>query len=302
MSSIQIFGLSPKRSRPLLSGLCCIAAVFAAPVVRAADLDRPHLARVSAYADLADLALAAPVVIAAKVHAVVRVGRKSAPDLAVGVRRYLVRADVISAILAPGAVPSRIEYLWDVANPNRPDIDDARVLVFLQPVANQPDRFRLVSARAQIVADPSIEARVRGILLQARDPVLAGGRVIGVTRAFTVPGALPGDAETQIFLRTAGSKPASLVVTSHQGEPKRYAAAFGDAIDAGASPVKQGTLAWYDLACGLPPQLPAEATVELDAVQRAAVVADYAFVLGALGPCGRTSADDNSTPTEAQSG
>lgn len=281
--------------------VCCIAALLAATPAYARPDDRPGLARVTAYADLADLALAAPVVVAVRIHAFVRVGRKDAPGLAPGSRRYLVRADVERAVVAPGPVPSRIEYLWDVPSPTRPEIDDQDALLFLAPVAGKPDQFRLVRPGAQIAANAALEARVRTILTEARNAPVR--KAVEVTRAFTVPGSVPGEAETQIFLKTDASVPISLVIVSRPGEAKRWTSATGDTIDTDAPPPARDTLAWYTLACGLPRAVPPAATAELDEGQRATVAADYAYVLNALGPCrGAPPKEASSTPTDKVSG
>ena len=287
---------------PLLSAWCAAALALAASAA-ARGGERPGLARVTAYADLADLAVGAPIVIAARIHAVVRVGRKSAPGLAQGARRYLVRANVERAIFAPGPVPSRIEYLWDVDSPDRPDIDDRPVLLFLAPVPGRADQFRLVRPNAQIAADPALEARVRTILTEAHAPQAPPAKAISVTSAFTVPGAVPGEAETQIFLEAKDAQPSSLVILTRPGEAKRWTASFGDTIDTDAPAIRRDTLAWYSLACGLPRALPTTATADLDDAARAAVAADYAFVLKDLGPC-RVSLpkDASSTPTDTVSG
>ena len=269
----------------------------------ARDMNRPGLAPTGGFAALADLTLASKAVIAGRVRSVVRVPRSATQDLEPGARRYLVRVDVTRAILAPGEIPARIEYLWDAQSPRRPAIDSADVLVFLVPVPGKADQFRLVSAGAQIADTAETEATVRKLAAEGRDPKLAGRRVTGVSKAFTVPGSVPGEAETQIFLKTTGSEPISLVVISRPGEAKRYSAAFGDTIDESAGPVKPGTLAWYDLACGLPRTLPDDAVAELDEGQKATVAADYAFILKAIGKCGAAPVNDaSSQPTDATSG
>lgn len=204
------------------SATLALMLLGSADPTRAAVDDRPRLAAPGGFTELARLTLAAPTILVGKVHAVVRVGRRDAPGLAEGSRRYLVRADVVRAILAPGAVPSRVEYLWDAASPRRPAIDDAAVLLFLRPTPGFADRFQLVAEDGQVADTPSAETTVHRLAAEARDPTLAGRRVTGVTKAFTVPGSVPGEAETQIFLRTTGSEPISLVVVSRPGEPKRY--------------------------------------------------------------------------------
>jgi hypothetical protein len=102
-----------------------------------------------------------------------------------------------------------------------------------------------------------------------------------VTSAFRVPGAVPGEAESQFFLSTRDGRPVSLVVLTRPGEGRRLTVATGDVIDDAAQPVSKETLLWYRLACGLPPKLPA-------GIGDAAVADDYRFVLTSLGPCGRT--------------
>ena len=279
-----------------------MALLLAAPALAAREL-RPGMAHRAAYADLADLALAAPVVLAARVHSVVRVGRRNAPGLAPGVRRYLVRADVQAALVAPGPVPARVEYLWDVASPDRPDIDDEDALLFLAPDPAAPDRFRLVSPVAQLAADPGLETRVRAILKAAHAAPPPPARVTAVTRASVTPGDVPGASSTQIFADTADGRPVSLVVSTHPGAAKRWGAALGDAIGDDVAPPPRDTIAWYRLACGLPAKLPEAATADLDEGARATAAADYAFVLKDLGSCGRSPANEaSSTPTDAQSG
>ncbi len=298
VSSIQT---PSRRDRANWLTAALAAALAAAPVPGLTAPDRPGVARVSAYADLADLALAAPVVLAARVRATIRVPRKSAPDLVPGARRYLVRADVARAILAPGPVPSRVEYLWDVPSEVRPDIDDRDVLLFLLPTPGRPDQFRLARPNAQIAADAALEARVATILREAHAATPA--KTVTVTRAFTVTGAVPGEVETQIFLKTDASLPTSLVVISRPGEARRWTSASGDTIDTDAPPPQRDTLAWYGLACGLPRALPPAATADLDPALRPQAASDYAFVLSQLGACrGTPPKDASSTPTDNASG
>lgn len=271
------------RSIPLPHVLALVFAAIAAP----AAAQRAGPAAVTAYADLADLALAAPVVARGQVDRFDRLSERDAPGVAPGSRRYLVRLRVASALKAPEAVPETIEYLWDAPGRERPRLRKAEVIAFLAPVAGRARQFRLTRPNAQIAATPAVEATLRAQLAEARDPALARRRVLGVTRAFTVAGTVPGEAETQIFLRTASAEPVSLVVVSRPGEPRRWSAAFGDTIDEAGAPVVPATLAWYYLACGLPAALPAAAVDELAPETARAAADDYAFVRRALGPCGR---------------
>ena len=79
----------------------------------------------------------------------------------------------------------------------------------------------------------------------------------------------------------------SLVVLSRPGQPKMFSVATGDIIDDAAAGVKDGSLLWYQLACGLPRGLPNTSTTTLDSENAAAAKADYRFVLDSLGPCDR---------------
>ncbi len=83
----------------------------------------------------------------------------------------------------------------------------------------------------------------------------------------------------------------SLAVLRRPGEEPRYAVALGEMVDEAAGPPARDTLLWYRLACGLPPALPTSAVADLQPQDAAAAAADYRFVLGALGPCGRTRGD-----------
>ena len=235
----------------------------------------------ASFADLAAMSLAAPVVVRATVGKAERLGKRDAPDVSAGAARLLVTAATTAAIAAPGAVPPRLSYLVDVAldaHGRPPKLVGDDVLLFVRPGAT-PDQVALIAAQGAVPWTADADATVRRILTAARRgdaPV-----VTGVTSAFRVPGAVPGEAESQFFLSTREGKPVSLVVLTRPGEGRRLTVATGDVIDDAAKGVEPRTLLWYRLACGLPPKLPA-------AIDDAAVADDYAFVRTSLGPCGRT--------------
>ena len=108
--------------------------------------------------------------------------------------------------------------------------------------------------------------------------------ITGVGNAFHVPGTLPGEGETQVFLQTANGAPVSLQILRRPGEQPRWSVSLGDIVDEGAGPPARDTLLWYRLACGLPRELPATAFEAEDANARLARE-DYATVLASLGPC-----------------
>lgn len=279
--------------RVVMIGLMLLAATPA----RAAEPARA--APLTAFAPLAALTLAAPAVLSGRVAFAHRLPPRLAPDAAAGTRRFLVRMDVAAALKAPGAVPVRVEYLWDAAG-TKQAIEGTAVIAFVAPVVGRADQFRLVGPDALVEATPVAEGITRRIVAEAAAGTAR--QVTGVTRAFTVPGTIPGEAETQIFLSTSGG-PASLVVVSRPGEPRGWSVAFGDRIDEAGGPVARDTLGGYYLACGLPALLPAAALDELDPALRPDAAADYAFVRASVGPCARPPANEaSSTPTPSQSG
>ena len=108
----------------------------------------------------------------------------------------------------------------------------------------------------------------------------------GVGAAFHVPGSLPGEGETQIFLQTADARPVSLSVLRRPGEEPRWAVALGEIVDEAATPPARDTLLWYRLACFLPATLPQASTASLEEADARQASEDYAFVLARLGACG----------------
>ena len=254
--------------------LILLAAAAPAPVAPGAT---------PTYADLTTLTLNAPIIVRATVSRVERLDAKAAPDVAAGHARLLVGAALAAALLAPQAVPAEIEYLVEVpldARGKLPKLKGATVLLFVRP-GTRAGQVVLVSASAQLAATAEREATVRAVLGEMRAGTVPV--VTGIGSAFHVPGAIPGEAESQIFLTTAASRPVSLVVLSRPGQDRSFSVALGDVVDDAAAPVKRDTLLWYRLACTLPRTLPAGIATE----NRAALESDYAFVLTQLGSCTR---------------
>lgn len=271
--------------RSLWIGTLLAAAAAAAP------RESPPPAPPLGYADTADLALAAPV--AAHVRAVdaIPLKKEQAAGVRPGFYRFYVEADVISLIRSPQPLPARISYVVDLpagSNGKPPRLPkSADYLILAAPVADHMGEVRLIAPDAQLPWSPAGEERLRAILREAmapsRPPLIAG-----VGRAFHVPGSLPGESETQIFLQTADGRPVSLSILRRPGERPRWSVALSEIVDEAAAPPARDTLLWYRLACSLPPSLPAhsipEGTSDADA---AAIRADYRLVLDSLGPCGR---------------
>jgi hypothetical protein len=242
------------------------------------------------YADLADLVLAAPVVADATIRSTARIKGAEAAGVAAGRQRLYVTADVTALIRGAGGTPPRIGYLLDIApdaNGRFAKLKKMRVLVLARPVPGSPDQLQLVAPDAQLPWTPGTDARVRAIARAAVAPD-AAPQVTGIGNAFHVPGALPGEGETQVFVQTADRSPMSLSILRRPGERPRWAVALSEVVDEAAGPPPHETLLWYRLACGLPQTLPEHATATLSAADAERAGVDYAFVLAQLGPCGRT--------------
>jgi hypothetical protein len=243
------------------------------------------------FADIADLTLAAPVVLRATVLKAERLNRKEAPDVAAGRVRMLMTAGVQGVLTSREVVPARIEYLWEGpldARGKPPKLKGADLLLFLRRVPGREGQYQLASPNGQIAWTARADAGVRRVLTDSRSPELRDLRITGIGNAFHVRGSIPGEAESQIFLTTASGRPVSLVVLSRPGEAKRFSVALSDVIDDAAASVPRDTLMWYRLACALPAAVPPSATGELNDEDRAAVALDYRFVRDSLGPCART--------------
>ncbi|WP_156351495.1 hypothetical protein [Sphingomonas sp. Leaf25] len=239
-----------------------------------------------AYARLARLALQSPVVVDAVIRSAARIPPAEATGLAPGHVRYFVTADVGALIRAGGALPARIGYLVDVPFDPRgraPNLKRQRIIAFARPVAGAADQIQLVTPDAQFTWDPALDARVRGVVREVVDPA-APPTITAVGNAFHVPGTLPGEGETQIFLQTTTGDPVSLLVLRRPGEERRWALALGDIIDEAGGPPRRDTLAWYRLACTLPATLP-DASVQSGGADAVIAREDYRFVRDALGTC-----------------
>lgn len=266
-----------------------LMAVMAAALAAPGESQAPT-APAPTYADLADLALAAPVAAQVRVARAVAVKAERAPGLRPGFERFYVEADLVSLIRAPQSLPARLAYLVDLPRDSKGKAAKPRkgseYLLLAAPVAGRPGELRLIAPDAQIAATAERAATLRAIVREASS-ASPPPRIAGIGRAFHVPGAIRGESETQIFLLTAGGTPVSLTVLRRPGETPLWAVALSEIVDEAAAPPAPGTLLWYRLACGLPRTLPSQSLAEAGD-NSAAIEADYRLVLERLGPCVRT--------------
>ena len=249
------------------------------------------------YADVADLAAAAPMAIHARIASAAALKPERAPGVTVGYSRFYIEADVVSLIRGKGPLAARISYLVDLplgANGKPAKLKKKQpVLLFARPVAagaagaTSTNSIRLVAPDAQLPWDPATEARLRAVLTELVKPG-APPAITGFANGFHVPGTLPGEGETQLFFDTATGEPMSLTILTSADGSRRWAAAFGEIVDGSAAVPARDTLAWYRLACGLPRQLPMNKLAGTPPEDRGKAASDYGVVLGALGDCTRT--------------
>ncbi|WP_176597521.1 hypothetical protein [Sphingobium sp. 15-1] len=285
-----------KSTMPLrkLALLCLISAAqsqISAAQTTAGSIAAQPSERIAgpSYADIADLADAAPLVAQARIGNIIKLKPGQAGTVPAGYQRVYVEANVANLIRGEGGISPTVRYLFDApldARGKMPKLKKAQVILFARPGA-RPGEIQLVARDAQIIASPAEIARVRAILseLVANN---APPRITGLGDAFHVAGTIAGEGETQIFLRTENGDPVSLSILRRPGQEPRWAVALGEIVDEAARPPARGSLLWYRLACGLPGALPARSVRALSPQDAEAARADYQVVLNALGSCGRT--------------
>ena len=276
----------------VLVGILTAASAACIAAQQPAAVELPGTAPAS-YVEIADLVIAAPIVVDATISRTTRIKGAEAASVPPGFVRYYVEADVAALIRGPGAIPPRIGYILDAPlgpGGRQPRYRKARVLLFARPVAGSATQVQLVGPQAQRAWSPELDALARRIAGEVLAPD-APPVVTGIGNAFHVPGSLPGEGETQVFLTTQDRRPVSLNILRRPGEQPRWAVALSEIVDDAAGPPARDTLLWYRLACGLPRDLPARSTQALEPADAAVARADYRYVLDRLGPCTRSAGE-----------
>lgn len=268
----------------------CIASIIAvfSPAATLADSLPPAPAAAS-YADLADLADGAALVIRASPRKLVQLEPDRAPGLRQGWGRFYVEAKTEALVAGTGSLGQQLRYLVDLpldAKGKAPKLKKKSVVLFARAVASRPGELQLVAPDAQVLWDPGLDLRLRGVLKEIYAPD-APQRIAALREAIHVAGNLAGAGETQLFFTNAKGEPVALTVTRSPGEAPRWGVSFSELVAAEGAPPARDTLGWYRLACFLPATMPASAAVSGSTVDRAAATRDYRFVIEALGPCPR---------------
>lgn len=271
--------------------LLAVAGVQYAPLVHAdsqAPAPTPAAAPALTYADLAGLADAAPLVVRVSPRKIARLEPARAPGLKPGRARLYIEAKTEALVAGQASLGEVLRYLVDVpldAKGKPVNLKKKSVVLFAR--LGRPGELQLVSPDAQLIWDPVLDVRLRGILSELLAPG-APQRITGVREAIHVGGNLAGEGETQIFLATANEEPAAITVNRSPGQPPRWSVSFSEVLEQSGKVPPRDTLAWYRLACFLAPELPVGATESGSASDRAMAADDYRYVLRQLGPCPRT--------------
>lgn len=267
-----------------------IAAAMAATQVTASAQPVAPASIGPTYADLADLADSAPVVVKANVRKAIKVKNERAPGLRPGFVRLYIQAQTTALLAGNSAIGESLAYLVDMPIDERgkaPSLKKRDVILFARPVPGRPGELQLVKPGAQLLATPASEARVRDVLTALVAPD-APAKVNGVREIIFVPGTLAGEGETQMFLTTADRSAASITVRHEPNRPPQWGVSFSELVADVSRPPARGTLEWYRLACFLPPLPPPGANLSEGAFAKRQAEEDYRFVLRELGPCERT--------------
>lgn len=239
------------------------------------------------YAALTNLMVDAPAVIDATIRDTTFLKGPDAANVPAGQAKFYILSDIGALIRGPNGLAPRVAYLVQVpldARGKPPKLKKRRVILFARPVANRPGEIQLAAPGAQFDWTPALDSRVRGIARELVAPD-APPKITGIGNVFHVPGTLPGEGETQIFLTTADSRPVSLSILRRPGQEPKWAVALAEIVDEAAEPPARDTLLWYRLACGLPRALPDAATGAMEPNDARTALEDYALVIRALGSC-----------------
>ncbi len=281
-------------ARPTIVLMATVAAVLVAPPTTFAQ--RPRAGTIvpadpaPPYAQVADLVLRSPVIIDATIRRTQTLKGVEAAGAAPGRVRLYVEADVLALVRGTDSVPARIGYLLDVIPDARgkiPKLNRLRVLLYARAVPGKANQIQLTGLDSQRPWAPALDTLSRQIATEALAPD-APPIVTGVGNAFHVPGSLPGEGETQIFLTTRDNRPVSLSILRRPGEQPRWSVALSEIVDEAAAAPVRDTLLWYRLACALPAQLPPASLEKMSGSDAATAQEDYTFVIRSLGRCNRS--------------
>lgn len=277
----------------VLFAIVTITSVFPATVSSGAvaqTVQKSALQPVLSYADLVDLSDPAAVIAKVRIRKQATLEPERSPGLKKGHARLYIVARVEESLKGNLPVGESIRYLSDVpldARGKAPSLKGQDVFAFARTVPGKPADLQLVAPDAQIAGGDPLGARLRAILAELAAPDRPP-RVQGVRDILAVPGNLAGESETQVFLTTEGDGTALVSVVRRPGAAPAWGVSWDELVDGAGGPPARDTLAWYRLACFLPPAIPRGANLGARPDVRVLAEEDYRLVLRALGECPRS--------------
>ncbi len=238
------------------------------------------------YAVVAQKVTGAPAIVDLTVTRAAELKPERAGPLPAGIARVYIEANVNSLIRGSTGLPPQIRFLADIPTTSRgraPELKNGRFFAFGR--ISGTGELQLNGGDSLLPYGPQTDALVRGIAREAV-AINAPPAITGVDSAFFVPGNLPGEGETQIFLSTATDQPIAISVLSRPGQERRWSVSLTEIVDIAADAPRRDTLLWYRLACnGLPARLPDAALTGSDPQRDARAREDYQFVRRSVGTC-----------------
>jgi hypothetical protein len=242
------------------------------------------------YADIGDLGLSAGIVGDVIITKITKLDKITSAAAPLGFGRILAEARITALIRGPAGQSPLVRFLADVPLDQKgrlPRLKKQRFILFADRVDANNMQVQLLNRHALRPWDPLLDQRVRSLLQEAA-AVGAAPRITGIQQLFSVPGSIPGENETQIFLNSANGQPISVSVLRRPGQGPRWIVSLDEIVDEAAAYPARDTLTWYRLACFLPRNLPPALLDGANPEQDRIAAEDYGFVMQQLGPCPRT--------------
>jgi len=267
--------------------LACLLA-FAVLGPRTALAQEPSAsAPIFTYVDLVDLGDSSNLVVRAQIRKQTKVGPERSPGLRPGAVRLLLEAQTEALFSGSAAIGQSLRLLADFpldAKGKPPKLKEVSLIFFGREVPGRPGELQLVTPYSYMPVTTNDEARLRSVLRELAEPDKPP-HITGIREAISIAGNLAGESETQVFLQTEEGEPVSLTIMRRPGMAPRWGVAWSELVDQSAKPPEPATLAWYSLACSLPPALPPSANISNDEASRLRAAQDYRVVIEQLGPC-----------------
>lgn len=244
------------------------------------------------FEDLADLSDASDHILRVRVIKQATVEAERSPGLKPGFVRIFAVGTIKQVLHGGEGLTEVVRYLVDLPTDTQgkaPRIKGDQYLIFARSVPGRPGEIVLAFPGAQLLADAELEGRLAPLVAEMYGPG-APPRLTGIGTVLSVAGNLAGESETQIFIDTRDSGPVLLSVLRRPGLPPSWGFSWSELVDQAEQPPARGSVAWYRLACTLPPAIPPAAHRSGSPEDRRRAALDYALVIESLGQCRRTQA------------